>query len=683
MRAFIVRPFGTKNEINFDEIERLLIAPALKAVGAEGGTTIDIVEAGNIRVDMFRRLLTADLVVADLSIHNANVFYELGIRHALRDHGTFMLRCDADKFPFDLQTDRYFVYKKEDPGASLADLVAALQHTKDAVEKDAAVKDSPVFMSLPNLSEPDASLFNLVPHDFSEEVARAVADKRAGDLALLSYEVKDLEWEMQGWLTVGAAQFNLRALVGAKVTWEAIRKIDPYNLYANMLLGTIYERLGDLTRSTLALERALADKKIKKEDRAETYSLLGRNSKTRWRDEWEAAPPEERAATALRSPHLQESFENYERAFYEDLNHYFSGLNALAMIKIMVELATALPDVWAEQFKTDKKAVEALEEHSEQAAKLVATVKLSLKAIFRRLEREGKKEMWAEINSADLNCITTEEPKRVAASYRNALADAPAFATDAVRRQLSIYRDLSIIGGNLAEVFKVVGEPPPLPAPGDKPAVAQRKRVLLFTGHMIDEQGRKNPRFPADKESLAREKIKEAILKEVNSGAGVASGYAGGASGGDILFHEVCAELGIPTHLYLAIPPKKYVTTSVQKAGPAWVARFWALYNKCSAQKALRVLSDAADVKDAREYLPAWLRQEADYGIWQRNNLWMLFNALDEGCDPKSDDPNLTLIALWDGASGDGPGGTGDLVEKVEGLGARSEVIKTKELFGI
>ena len=198
---------------------------------------------------------------------------------------------------------------------------------------------------------------------------------------------------------------------------------------------------------------------------------------------------------------------------------------------------------------------------------------------------------------------------------------------------------------------------------------------------MIDEPGREQPRFPADKESIAREKIKEAILKEMSSDAGVASGYAGGASGGDILFHEVCAELGIPTRLYLAIPPKEYVTTSVQKAGPAWVDRFWKLYNERTAQKQSRVLSDATDVVDAREYLPSWLRRKPDYGIWQRNNLWMLFNALEEGCDPKADDPNLTLIALWDGAKGDGPGGTGDLVEKVEGLGARAEVITTKELF--
>ena len=445
------------------------------------------------------------------------------------------------------------------------------------------------------------------------------------------------------------------------------------------MLGTIYERLGDLVRSTEALDRALKNKAIKQNERAEAYSLLARNFKTRWRNEWEGKPPEERAATALRSPHLQESFENYERAFDEDLNHYYSGLNALAMIKIMVALAEALPEVWAENFTTDKKAEEALDEHREHAAKLVAAVELSLKAIFRRLEREDKKDVWAEISEADLRCLTTAAPLRVAAAYRKALASAPDFASGSVRKQLAIYRDLGVLGINLAEVFKVVGEPPPLPAPGGQPAAApQRQRVLLFAGHMIDAPDRAKPRFPADKEPVARARIKEAVLKEMTTGAGVLSGYAGGASGGDILFHEVCAELGIPTRLYLAIPPQKYVTTSVQQARAQWVERFWRLYNEHQAQKQVRVLSDATD---EREYLPAWLREKPDYSIWQRNNLWMLFNALDEGCDPKTEDPNVTLIALWDGEGGDGPGGTGDLVKKVEDLGARSEIIKTKELF--
>ena len=66
--------------------------------------------------DMFRLLVTADLVIADISIHNANVFYELGIRHALRDRRTFLIRCKADDPIFDLQTERYLEYDREKPG---------------------------------------------------------------------------------------------------------------------------------------------------------------------------------------------------------------------------------------------------------------------------------------------------------------------------------------------------------------------------------------------------------------------------------------------------------------------------------------------------------------------------------------------------------------------------------------
>jgi hypothetical protein len=66
-RAFIVRPFGTKEGIDFDAVDQALIQPALKAAGVPGSTTANIAEAGNIREDMFRLLVTADLVVADLS----------------------------------------------------------------------------------------------------------------------------------------------------------------------------------------------------------------------------------------------------------------------------------------------------------------------------------------------------------------------------------------------------------------------------------------------------------------------------------------------------------------------------------------------------------------------------------------------------------------------------------------
>lgn len=696
MRAFIIRPFGKKNGIDFDEVARKLISPALEAVGATGRETLDIVEAGNIRVDMFRRLLTADLVVADLSIHNANVFYELGIRHALRDRSTFMLRCNAHRFPFDLQTDRYFTYRKEKPAASLKALVAALQRTKELVEKDPNARDSPVFMSLPGLREPDPSQFMIVPQDFGEEVARAAAEKRAGDLALLAFEAKGFEWETRGWRAVGRAQYDLKALAAAKKTWEQVRELEPKDLEANLLLGTIYERLGDLARSTQALERGLANKEIKPGERAEAYTLLARNAKTRWRSQWEASPADERGAVALRSPHLLDAFENYERAFYADLNHFYSGLNALAMLKVMTGLAEALPDVWRERFKKASKAREELEEYAEHAGQLAGAVELSLAAAGQRLESEGrndvvvkvkpgKRDAWAEINAAHHGLLTADGPRPyVAAAYRDALAGAPAYAAESAGVQLAIYRDLGVLGANLAPVFKVVGEPPPLPVTGALPLPAPpRKRVLVFAGHMIDAPGRKAPRFPAEKEEVARQKIREAVEHEMSAGAGVACGYAGGASGGDLLFQEVCEELGIETRLYLAFRAQQYVVSSVEKAGEQWVKRFWKLYNARETAGQVRVLSDVAEVKNVDEYLPAWLRSKENYGIWQRNNLWMLYNALDEACDPRSEDPNITLIALWDGETGDGAGGTRDLIARVKKLGARYQIINTKKEFGL
>lgn len=689
MRAFIIRPFGKKkdgkgNEIDFDQVASELIGPALAAVGAEGRETLDIVKSGNIRVDMFRRLLTADLVVADLSIHNANVFYELGIRHALREHGTMMLRCDADAFPFDLQTDRYFVYDRNDPKASLGALIAALRSVGEEIEKDYTAKDSPVFTSLPKLTEPDPSLFNPVPQDFGEDVSRAAANDQAGDLSLFSQEVKDLEWELRGWRVVGNAQFDINALPGAKTTWENVRKLDPQDLEANIRLGTVYQRLGDLVNSTQALERALGNPAIDFAQRAEAFALMASNLKRCWRNDWITQPPEERPAAALRSPHLQESLENYLLAFDEYLNHFYSGLNALAMLKIMIALAEVMPEVWSEQFPSDKKAAERLEEYQELAQRVAATIQFSLDAAAKRLDREEKEDVWLEVSRADLAFLTTNAPARVAAAYRRVLASEPDFNVNTIRNQLAIYRDLNVLTGNLAEVFKVVGEPPPLDASrADSGSVEVRKRVLVFSGHMIDAPDRKSPRFPPEKESIARERIKKAIVNELNSGAGVSSGYAGGASGGDILFLEVCKELGIPTRLYLAMHPQIYVTHSVSAADADWVERFWNIHAEHSARNEVRLLSQATDDTNDADFLPAWLRDKADYNIWQRTNLWILSNALVEACDVKTGDPHLTLIALWDGAGGDGPGGTRDLVERVKALGARCEVIDTKEAFGL
>ena len=70
--------------------------------------------AGDIRTDMFQELLFADLVVAELSLDNANVWYELGVRHALRARGVIQIQATRDYMPFDVYVDRALRYHIKD-----------------------------------------------------------------------------------------------------------------------------------------------------------------------------------------------------------------------------------------------------------------------------------------------------------------------------------------------------------------------------------------------------------------------------------------------------------------------------------------------------------------------------------------------------------------------------------------
>lgn len=74
------------------------------------------------------------------------------------------------------------------------------------------------------------------------------------------------------------------------------------------------------------------------------------------------------------------------------------------------------------------------------------------------------------------------------------------------------------------------------------------------------------------------------------------------------------------------------------------------------------------------EILPAWLRRKPGYNIWKRNNLWQLHAALSNG------GLHMTLLALWDGKSGDAPGGTEHLVNEATQKGARSVILNMNEI---
>jgi len=645
--AFIVRPFGTKNGIDFDRVQGELIAPVLDALGIDGRTTEEIVRAGNIRTDMFERLLVADLVIADISVHNANVYYELGVRHALCPRTTILIRARADVVPFDLRTDRYLVYDERAPAASAERLAAAV--TQSLLADNA---DSPVFLLLPALKPSDPELFRPVPEEFTESVRRAERHADLPMLAVLGEEAEAFEWALAAIRLVGRAQFDLSAWVDARATWESIRDRRPDDPEANLKLGTVFQRLGDPVASTAAIERVMGLGELADDQLAEALALLGRNAKDRWVAGWTDAPA--RAAAALRSPFLETARVAYDDAFSADQNHWYSGINALALVVVTLCLAQREPRSWCERFEDHAEAEREARRLEQTRNDLVAAVRRSLDAEAFRSNRRGDYDVWADLSRADLRLLTSDKPTYVAAAYERARARLnekaiASFAAESAARQIRLYLNLGLFTDKATAALAALG------AAEQPPAALPRPRVLVFAGHRIDAPGRAQRRFPPESEAAAATMIRDAIAAEKRiAGSQPIEGIAGGASGGDIIFHETCAELAIPTQLLLALPREAFAAESVLDGGPDWMERFRTLCERLDT----KVLSES-------KRLPGWLAAREDYSIWARNNRWMLHTALSRA------DTDVTLLVLWDGQGGDGPGGTRDMVQLAESRGVR------------
>src|ERR1700684_750718 len=98
------------------------------------------------------------------------------------------------------------------------------------------------------------------------------------------------------------------------------------------------------------------------------------------------------------------------------------------------------------------------------------------------------------------------------------------------------------------------------------------RKVVLFSGHMIDAPGRAKPRFPPDKEPIAAEAIADAL-------AGLDVGpqdlcICGGACGGDLLFAEAALARSALLEIYIPFEEPTFLEKSVDFAKKDWRARF-------------------------------------------------------------------------------------------------------------
>jgi hypothetical protein len=115
---FVVMPFGIKalgaRAIDFDHVYRELIRRAGQEAGWRVTRIDEIAALGPISEQYLQRLFQASIVIADVTMPNGNVFYELGIRHAISTGLTLMTALKGTQLPFDIAHLRVFFYELDD-----------------------------------------------------------------------------------------------------------------------------------------------------------------------------------------------------------------------------------------------------------------------------------------------------------------------------------------------------------------------------------------------------------------------------------------------------------------------------------------------------------------------------------------------------------------------------------------
>ena len=152
--CFVLMPFGTKTDsnglvIDFDAVYQQLIAPAIRDAGLEPLRADEEMTGGIIHKPMFERLVLCEYAVADLTTANPNVFYELGVRHAVRPWSTVLIFAGGTRLPFDVAPLRGLCYSIDAAG-KLTDVerIGAALVARLNVAKQRADHDSPMFQLL-------------------------------------------------------------------------------------------------------------------------------------------------------------------------------------------------------------------------------------------------------------------------------------------------------------------------------------------------------------------------------------------------------------------------------------------------------------------------------------------------------------------------------------------------------
>ena len=650
--VFVIMPFGKKKGADdsiydFNEIYAQLIKPSLEKAGFEAFRADEEASSGDILTDMFQELLLADLCIADMSIDNANVFYELGIRHAFRKRGVVHIQAGRAYMPFDVfnvRTVPYHITKDgvPDPNFMEKDKAVITRACRVTWASEPERVHSPIYNLLTGLVEPErktlrtplATGFWREYNEWKQRVAIAQRQKRIGDILLLTEEIKNPFIKEEA---IGEAGKALASMGRNELALDQFRKgleVNSRNMTFRREEAFHLNRLGRVDDAIVKIEGILAD--VPNDFEAVAY--LGRIYKDMWTESWMWIREKElRLKTAFESYHwLMKAFQTYLKGYRIDLDQSNTtpGINALTLGTVLVYLA----DKYDNQTEPDPEIT--------WVRALLPELRGSLLFSLESKAQEDSADYWTLASLAELRVLTADVVQQVTRAYRKALTATRRnlFFLQSSLRQLEVLHSLDMrsefvhaglttIKEEIRRIQKeVAGSEGPKSSKGKIEKVEKPQKgsgmVFLFTGYMINHPKKKEENFPPEKEPEIRAAI-GAVLDKYSAGPSDIAVTTGMDAGSEILFVENCVERGIPVQAYFPLLEAPYVRDFVSPGGEKWVERFYIMRND-------RLVTEY--------YQPdsVGLPKDGDK-VHERNNRWALYSALARGID------KMRLIAVWDG----------------------------------
>ncbi|MGD1036835.1 MAG: TRAFs-binding domain-containing protein [Roseiarcus sp.] len=336
--CFVIMPFGRKPDtagrvVDFDRIYAEIIGPAVAAAELAVVRADEEKGAGFIHKLMYERILLSEFAIADLTILNANVYYELGIRHATRPETTVLTMAQGSPLPFDVGPLRALPYALGEDGAPREASAACEALTRRLVEsRRHRAMDSPLFQLLEGYQP--APIDRLKTDVFRTQVAYAealkkrLAEARADGVAALDALRDDL-----GAIDTTEAGVAVDLLLSYRAVSQWARMVDLCGRFDKALQRTALVReqwalaLNRLGRDREA-ETMLTELIAERGPSSETCALLGRIHKDRWNKAREAG----RAAEAR--GHLKKAVAAYRQGFETDWRDAYPGINAVTLMTI-------------------------------------------------------------------------------------------------------------------------------------------------------------------------------------------------------------------------------------------------------------------------------------------------------------------------------------------------------------